>query len=1564
MRLKPKTVRRLKLLAVVTIVVVGGAFSLFVVRRWQNTRNTERLRREGMAALAAGKYSRTLDQLGRYLHRGRTEDAQAWLSYAEARAKLEESNFSHIREAIAAYQQYLDLKPGDAAARLAMLKLCNQIGLFVEARDAAERLRPSDLSKAGPEHLEVLRQEGIALAASKAFGPPNGDRLDNIIDRLLEISPLDLQGHLLRLEVFGKTERKALAREGAKKLLDEHPGDPVAQVISATSLLVEPTGDEFRLARQMLARAVGLDSSASAHPFVFPSGSFAAHVSDIFDRLQAFDLSLQTIANWHLQNLGTPKDDDELQLCRTLARRLWQSGDQQGMTQHFGDAMKNLSTVDSEVLAFVAMSAQRSNRSTVPAILEQLKSRPDDFRAKTWAAVIPLADPTRAVDSKSDSEVLKAAVKDSSRREPVFLVMLGEALTALSRVDEARDLWKDAAMSPASAGWPFPQMRTAETLLSDGRAAEAAAAATEALRAAPDSPVMNAVWFEAQAACLQRGAPGTADPALVLDRLEKAVSQIEAAKSTPEIRAVWERLLPPHVLFLARTGGREQAIQIARAAINGQPPLSTISLQRLASISKSERLGVETEVLSRAPLTGEGAVGAAFAKALELARAGKPDDGLGVLQAAAKPGDADASLAIARYLERISHANAVRTWVALGDEFKADVGIQRACLSSTAATADSAFIERTIERYKALSGREPTAEDAIVRTARARVLLRGNPTARDRDSAIALLAPVISTQPKLVEPRLVLAGALQMSDPARGIRPELARATAQLAEALALEPRSAPIAIELARTLQKQAEFPRSKVVLTGLALDALAEPESRLVAARMLIAQGETVPAALQALKDLDSQWGPGAPTELLSSLALAFESQRQNDSAAEAYSRLIAHPAASVDDLYAATRFFQFRALPAKVDAALTRAEQIGPGIKDGLAARLAADRGDFQESQRLFDSAVVAAPTNAGLWRAYVASLLARSEAGPAEKCALRALQSVPGDQPLQLMLEQARLAGAAPDASPDLRPLITALSKDPAFAGAADIVKAIDLAQQRGDLERREGILALSEHYPAVPMLQLYLAQRMAAIDPEGAVSLANRAAGLAPGDASVSRSVAQLFLELGRWKELRSVATIWRANDPGRTAEADVAIAQACLNLKDYPAGLAALKSWTTSAAANPKAPQSLAVLNMNTRLLLASGRDGEARLFLQPLLSSSPEVRSAIWLRTAAEVSPTLEVARSWIDQVRPLIPADAMDEQLALAGAWSLLASRFPHDSKPVLNTAREHLIAQSQKGDLAPVWEALGVVCHRLEDFPSAQTAYEKALAIDPKRSISLNNLASLLLDTKHDAAAALPLARRAVEVSADPSSLETLGSVQAAIADAARASGQPATQLYKAAAETHARRATILRRDPEAWARAAEAATHAGDFAVASVAWGKVIDIPGLPAPFVATAKNNLAMSILQQEPTKEQLDRARGLVNEAILVADEPGFRDTLGWIELQANRRPAAIAAFRSAIAVPAAQPRPKSASIGLATALATGTTEERKEAAELLRGIEAKDLDANLAAKFRRVQSIVDADKP
>ncbi len=231
----------------------------------------------------------------------------------------------------------------------------------------------------------------------------------------------------------------------------------------------------------------------------------------------------------------------------------------------------------------------------------------------------------RTPDPKNDSETLKLAVKATSRREPVFMMMLGESLAALARTDEARELWHDAANLPVAVGWPLPNLRIAETLLSEGRAPEAAAAATDALRASPDSPVLNALWFETQAAWIQRGGSGAPEPKSILRQIERAIAQVEAAKPTPEVRAVWERLLCPRVLLIANTGERERAIQVVRAAINGEPPLSTSTLQRLASISRSERLGVEAECLSRASIGGAGAGGSAIAfdQAMQLARAGK-----------------------------------------------------------------------------------------------------------------------------------------------------------------------------------------------------------------------------------------------------------------------------------------------------------------------------------------------------------------------------------------------------------------------------------------------------------------------------------------------------------------------------------------------------------------------------------------------------------------------------------------------------------------------------------------------------------------------------------------------------------------------------------------------------------------------------------------------------------------------------------------------------------------------------------------------------------------------------
>jgi len=1574
MRFKPKTVRRLLLLAVVVALVVGVAFSLFFVRRWQIDRRTLAHRTAGLAAQAAGQDLKALEELTRFIHRSRAADAEVWLAYAQARRALEEPDFSHLREAVKAYQQYLALRPDDAVQRMALLKLANQAGQFLEARDAAEQLRPATIAQCGPNHIEVLREEAIALTASKLYAP----RLDSVIQRLLELAPLDLQGNIIRLEVWSKTGRTLDARRVAEELVKAHPDDATARMIAGASYILEPTADNIRIARVKLAQAVGLDpaSAAPTDDAAYPNAEFVSRAVDLTDRISAFDLSLATLKRWNSRRPGVSKDPMELGLLRTLARRLWQQGE-------FAEAIAlvdpaNAAAADSEVLAFRALCMLRTKeplrKSEAGAIVEILRSRSDDFRAKAWVVALPLADPSRTPDHKSDAESLKAAVKASNRVEPVFMVMLGDAYAALARMDDARQLWRDAADSPPCMSWAYPLVRIAETFLAEGRVDEAGEAATSAVLISPTSPMVNALWFDAQAAKLQRGSPEAIDPVPLLATLERIISQVESATRTDESRAIWERMLPPRVLLLVRTGKRHVAVQTVRSVLDGPQPISDRTLQRLASVSVSERLGFESECLSRAASIRGASPSVTFARAMELAENGKTEEGLALLRDAAASKTPESRLALARFLESTGNPGAMDAWITLSNEFASDVNIQRACLGSVVLAGDAAFIEKTIARYQALSGREPTTEDAVVRIARAHVLLHGTPSAKDRDAAVAILAQLVMAQPKLIEPKLVMARALLLSDTKRGIQPQPDRAAMQLRDALALEPRSAPIALELASVLQRTREFGQALELLVKLAQDRTADPAARHGAARLLIVQGgDALAPALQTLQALDQEWSARnepTPPVVLSELAEVYVLQRDDDKATQVYSRLVASPTVSTEQVYMAARFHQRTGRTIAFQHAMEKLDAMtaGPAAKTLVRARLAEDRGDGPGATRLFEEAVSTSAGDAECWRQYISALLARSRSGEAAAVAERAVKALPSDGTLAILLEQARLASATTDGAGSLAPLIAALSKDPNLAGPADVLRSIDEAWQRGDLNHPDKITELADRFSTVPAVQMFLAQRLAGFDADRSVALVGRARTQAPADPKIAKSAAEVYLALGRWSDMLSAATVWRDRDPSRSAEPDIAIAQARLNLLDYKGGIVALKPWVEQAAAAPDTPTSLSVLNMQTRLLVASGRETEARDLLGPLLPTSSNVRTSLWLRCAAEALPSVEVAREWLDRVRPIIAIDAADEHLAVAGALSMLATRFREHAPTLLVEARTYLQGLTGRTSTATasVWEALGVVCHRLDDIEGAAVAYERALALDPRRIICLNNLASLLSDQGRELDQALGLAQRAVEVSPDLASLGTLGSIQHAIGERERKSGTGnSAAAFKQAAATYLRIARARPMDPEAWSRAAQASSDAGDFEGAADAWQRLAGIATLQPAGQAAAKNNLAAVLLRMEPTRERLERARASVLEALSLEDEPAYRDTLGWVELASGKRDRAIETFRRAIGPKgAATTQLKSAVVGLATALAAGSPEERKEAAVLAASVDAKDMDSYLAQKLQQLRTLVAVEKP
>jgi tetratricopeptide (TPR) repeat protein len=1577
MRFKPKTVRRLLLLAAVAVVVLGGAFSLFVVRHWQTNRRQETHRGEGLAAFAEGRHRKAVEELAKYVQLTKVTEPEVWLALADAGQSLEQPDFGHLRNAARALQQYLVLRPDDQARRLEFVRLSNQTGSYVDALDAVQRLRPSSLDQCNGSHIDALREEAIALTASRIYN----DRLDAAADRLLTLAPLDLQGWLIRLEHWGRTHRKQEARQAAQALAAAHPDSPVAQLVFAASYLVEPTPDDVRIARAKLAQSVGLDglTAGIVSPVSFADPDFTSRAVDLLDRLQAFDHALAVLKLWNQQRTGSPKDRIETGLLRTLARRLWQAGDHDALEGLVSDRTE--SSVDSEVLAFRAMalaqSSSQARQELARRCVQVLEGRPDDYRAAAWLKVLPMALPGRKANAKEDADTLRAVIKSTNRSEPVFMALLGESYAALARMEEARDAWKGAGDVPICASWPYPHVRRAETFLVEGRTAEAVQSATQALMIAPNNPSINALWFDAQAMRVQSlppNAPGV-DVESLAQTIERVNQQVEAAGREAGARQTWERLLPARVLLLSRTAGAVRATSLARQALSSGEPLAERTLQRLASVSVSEGLGIERECLQR--VEGLASPAVALTGAVELAKTGKIDDGLAMMDRVAAGGKPEALLARAQFLEYVSHPLASTAWKELGDRFPDDVGIQRACLTSASATADAVFIDRTISRYQKLSGLDAAAtDDAIVRTARARVLLAGGNgdsaglTLKDRDAAVAMLAQVASANPKVVEPKVLLARALLLSDAKRGIRPDEPRAAGLLAEALALEPRSASIAVELASLYMRMREPIRAREVLSRIAADPAADPAGRHAAAAMLLSQGgESAATGLRALEDIDrfaQERGVPTPLPVLIDLAEALARQRRDERASEVFSRVAASPMAGANELFFCARFHQRRKNLDALASILETAASRSPGAGALVRARLAEDRGDLAQAWALFEDAVTAEPANAEAWTLYASSLMSRARGEEALKVAHRASSALPGQSSIKMLVERAKIAATSADGEAEFGPLIAVLAADPSSSGALEVIKALEQARQQGDLDQPARILDLADRFSDSASLQMYLAQRVAPIDAAQSVLLANRALTLAPSDVRTLKAAAELFLGLERWTELVSVANAWKQLEGGLSPEPDIAIAQARLNTRDFRGGLTVLRPWADEARANPSAPLSLPVLNMQTRLLIASGQEAQAREFLQPLLAVSSDVRTSVWIRAAAEAVPTLSSAKSWLALARQHLPHDAEGEHLALAAALSTLASRFPDQATVLLEEAKSLLTALTSRTEPAgaAAWEALGIVCHRLGATDEARSAYERAVSIDPRRSISLNNMASLLLEQGTGLDAALSLAQRAVEASGDASAWTTLGSVQHALANRDQRAGKNAAALFTAAVESFHRAAKQRPGDPASWIRLAEAASAAGDHGAAAAAWERVAGMPGLEPIAIAAAKNNVVAIKLRSEMTREDLIKARMLIEEAIRVAEEPAFLDTLGWLELLSGRRDRAVDSFRRSIAGVKAEAKSPSPVIGLATALAGGSEQDRREAASLLSSVKKDDLPPHLQERLQRVRSMVQVDKP
>jgi len=196
-----------------------------------------------------------------------------------------------------------------------------------------------------------------------------------------------------------------------------------------------------------------------------------------------------------------------------------------------------------------------------------------------------------------------------------------------------------------------------------------------------------------------------------------------------------------------------------------------------------------------------------FARAAELARGGKADEGLALLEAKAKGATTQPvqwKIAICQYRESIKDPAAAAQWIELGDSNVSDLAVQTAILKMAgSARSDRAFIGRTIDRLKDLTG-----PDALTwRIERARWLIASDDKEKDSADAVNTLNEVVRASPSLTEPHLLLSLAYENVG-------NLPAAAKELQTAADSQPNSPAIALDAARLLQLQSRFADARVYI------------------------------------------------------------------------------------------------------------------------------------------------------------------------------------------------------------------------------------------------------------------------------------------------------------------------------------------------------------------------------------------------------------------------------------------------------------------------------------------------------------------------------------------------------------------------------------------------------------------------------------------------------------------------------------------------------------------------------------------------------------------------------
>lgn len=1551
MSLKPKTSKRLLILAGILVAAAGGVGTLVLVRQHQRQAAITNARDEGMRLFGEKNYYLAMGALSKYLA-SNENDREATLAYAKCREMIEEPKGEHILQAITHYRRALAMDRTDAETSRHLLELMPLAGLNVETRELAMAMRPAALEECGVEHVEVLRAEANARIAAS----PADVQAEAILRRLLELAPGDLPARVVLVEHLRERKRVNDALAVASSVPDAATPDGAAKrrLLTALARRDEPAFDSNGEVFAALCDITGLDprTAGPTRSVTLASPLEALRTAALFDSLGAYAHSLAVLLE------GNRQFDDPV-IDRIVARRTWTAGRAADTVAITNPADLTPAGTHSEILVYRALAhIDLGKLEDARAIADALARREGDFRAAAWTKALaarctqPRLSPERALTVIN--EALQIAEDDA-----VLLLWQGEEHERLGRIDDARKAWEKSSRSSQATGWMTPALRRASLALSQNQPAAALRAAQEAFRIAPRSMGAFSALFRSHIAALESGVgDGNADPAQLLSTANRIDAELALATSAGDAQAFRGVMLPGRVILTTRLEGREAGKTLLNAVKQEPMANEPNALASLIEVSLAYNLDAEAGLLAalrekEAATPRTALLAALVAHKQGDADARKPlDDGL----AAAAADEKLAWLrAKASFLDRTRSPDAAKAWLELADQFPDNVDAQLAALQSPAMTQRTADVAKLIERVAKLSNFSVDAAPPQLRLVRARSLLADPLTAANRRAALDLLRGLVVQEPDMYEARVSLALALMMDRADVGVSPIRGEAIQQVRALLSYAPDPDPWALELGRLYRAEGDVQAARGEFERLANTAK-NPDVRLAAGETLL-DLRAFSSAASAMERASVEFGDPHRSLSLVFQARAYHGLGRDDNAAALLRRVSPAGLTSGAQVAQLADALAVMGLDAPARDALTRLDAVepSPALRLVLLARFENRHGSPDRAEALLRDAVSATPPSPEAWLALAAFLVEGGRGAEAKNVLQDAARAMPGETRIAAMGKQLELLSAKPLDEQDLQAMADLLEQSPQTRSRAQLVRTIEIARRDNQLRTPAQVSVVRDAVREDPVVLALLARVLLRAQPpnlNGAADVAATGVRLYPSSIDVLNASMDVARAQGDWSLLlesaRSLAQV--ESSPAAVS----AVAEAQVNLRQFDDAIKTLEPLMRDATAKPDEAINARVLGLFGGAHVLAGRAKAAYDTLAPLLSASPNLRNDFWLPAAgANVRDEREV-RAWIGEAAKVSSSSSDRDQVAIASAYASAARRFPAASAEFLRSARAALEPLASGEQASPiVLEALANVLAQGGGVKEASDLLDRALK--QGESASALRLASRLA-LQSDVERSVALAERAVKARNDAPSQQALGLALLARAQArVRAGdGRGAAEAGRLAGEAFAVVLDVMPTNFEArlgMIDALEAQNKVGDTIPHHDA---LLNLPELPLGVSRTAlQNNAAYAIVRAGRTGMELERAKQLIESAIRAQPLGAFYDTLGAVERARKDRDAAIAAYRQGVAL---DPSMAGAWASLAELLSTGTVQEQEEArAAAKRALEIPGLGADQRARVEQL---------